>query len=115
MGLNGELRAAGATFVRATATTADYRFYALPGGPPARPALLRVAPGAGAAIALEVWALPTAGFGALVAAIPPPLGIGTVRLADGTAVKGFLVEAEGVRGAEDITAFGGWRAYCEAR
>jgi allophanate hydrolase len=77
--------------------------------------LLRVAPGSGAAIALEVWTLPAAGFGALVAAIPAPLGIGTVQLADGTAIKGFLVEAEGVRGAKDITAFGGWRAYCEAR
>jgi allophanate hydrolase len=115
MGLNGELRAAGATFLRSTATTADYRLYALPGGPPARPGLLRVAADAGAAIALEVWALPAAGFGAFVANIPPPLGIGTVRLADATAVKGFLVEAEGVRGAKDITAFGGWRAYCEAR
>jgi allophanate hydrolase len=43
--------------------------------------------------------------------VPPPLAIGTLVLADGRLVKGFLVEAEAVAGARDITAFGGWRAY----
>lgn len=109
--LNGELTGRGARFVRAVPTTADYRFFALPGGPPFRPGLLRVAEGAGAAIETEVWALPVAGFGAFVGGIPAPLGIGTVRLADGSRPKGFLVEPEGVRGAEDISALGGWRAY----
>jgi allophanate hydrolase len=52
-----------------------------------------------------------AAFGEFVASIPPPLGIGTLRLADGTQPKGFLVEAEATRAARDITAFGGWRAY----
>ena len=41
--------------------------------------------------------------------MPAPLGIGTVTLADGTAPKGFLVEAAGVVGAEDVTACGDWR------
>ncbi len=50
-------------------------------------------------------------FGSFVALIPPPLGIGTVTLADGRKVKGFLCEAHATRGAEDITAFGGWRAW----
>ena len=70
--------------------------------------------GAGAAIEIEVWALPPEGFGRFVAGIPAPLGIGTLRLADGTAPKGFLVEAEGVAGAEDITGYGGWRRYLAA-
>jgi len=39
------------------------------------------------------------------------LSIGTLKLADGTMVKGFLVEAEAVAGARDISSFGGWRAY----
>jgi allophanate hydrolase len=26
-------------------------------------------------------------------------------------VKGFLVEAEAVKAAEDVSGFGGWRAY----
>jgi allophanate hydrolase len=63
----------------------------------------------GRGIALEVWALPKARLGTFVAGVPAPLGLGTVTLADGTAPKGFLVEAAGVVGAEDVTAFGCWR------
>jgi allophanate hydrolase len=110
MGLNHELTARGATFVKAAATEPHYRLYALNGGPPQRPGLVRTANG-GASIATEVWALPPAGFGEFVAAIPSPLGIGTVKLADGTSVKGFLCEAAAIDGARDITSFGGWRAY----
>jgi allophanate hydrolase len=110
MALNGELRTLGARLVEAAVTAPDYRLYALPTTPP-KPGMLRVEPGKGSAIALEVWALPPAAFGQFVAAIPPPLGIGTIRLADGRSVKGFIVEAAGIEGARDISAFGGWRAY----
>lgn len=111
LALNGELLAQGGRHLRRVATAPDYRLFALPGAGPRRPGLLRGPAGEGAAIDTEVWALPAAGFARFVAAIPAPLGIGTVRLADGTAPKGFLVEAEGVRDAEDISALGGWRAY----
>jgi allophanate hydrolase len=110
MPLNGELKSFGARFLEATQTAPDYRLYALSGVPPARPGLLRL-PQDGCAIAVEVWALPAEGFGRFVAAVPPPLTIGTLRLADGRAVKGFLAESEGVNGARDISQFGGWRAY----
>jgi allophanate hydrolase len=113
MALNRELTTRGATFVRAVPTEAAYRLYALPGGPPERPGLVRV--DAGAAIDTEVWALTPAAFGDFVAQIPSPLGIGTLRLADGTAVKGFLCETVATDGARDISAFGGWRAYMAAR
>ncbi|MBA9066146.1 allophanate hydrolase [Methylobacterium fujisawaense] len=113
--LNRELAAHGARYLRTVATRPEYRLYALPGGPPHRPGLLRVAEGDGGAIETEVWALPPAAFGAFVAAIPEPLGIGTLRLADGTAPKGFLVETAGVAGAADITQFGGWRRYLASR
>jgi allophanate hydrolase len=73
--------------------------------------MLRVEVGAGAAIELEIWALSAAAFGKFVAAIPPPLSIGTVRLADGRGVKGFIVEPIDINGARDISAFGGWRAF----
>jgi allophanate hydrolase len=73
--------------------------------------MLRVEAGTGAAIALEIWALPVASFGRFVAAVPPPLSIGTVRLADGRGVKGFIVEAADIDGAREISAFGGWRAF----
>lgn len=109
--LNGEITGLGGRFLRAARTSPDYRFYALPGGPPARPGLVRVAAGSGTAIEVEVWALPAAGFGTFVASIPAPLSIGTLRLGDGTTPKGFLAEPEGLVGAAEIGAHGGWRGY----
>ena len=114
MPLNRELTDRGGSFLRATTTTADYRLFALPGGPPARPGLIRVGAG-GAAIALEVWSLPPEGFGRFVSGIPSPLGIGTLALADGTSVKGFLCETIATEGARDVTEFGGWRAFVAAQ
>jgi len=109
--LNWQLTELGATFLRKAQTTADYKFYALAGGPPARPGLVKSdGPGTGA-VAVEVWSLPKTAFGTFMAGIPAPLGIGTVSLADGTAVKGFICEASGVTGATDITALGDWRSY----
>lgn len=109
--LNHELTERGARYLRAAATAPDYRLYALPGGAPQRPGLLRVETGAGSGIDTEVWTLAAAAFGDFVSGIPSPLGIGTLRLADGTAPKGFIVEAAAVGHAADITSFGGWRAY----
>lgn len=113
MALNHQLIACGAQLVRRACTTADYRLYALPGGPPHRPGLMRVEDGAGKSIDVEVWAMKPAEFGLFVSRIPPPLSVGTVRLADGTAPKGFLVEAAGLEGAADISEYGGWRRYAE--
>ena len=110
MALNGELKALGGRLLEAASTTPDYRLYALATTPP-KPGMLRVAAGTGTQIAVELWALSAANFGKFVAAIPPPLSIGTVRLADGRGIKGFLVEAADVGGARDISSFGGWRAF----
>ncbi|MCI4665524.1 MAG: allophanate hydrolase [Neomegalonema sp.] len=112
--LNSELTSRGGRFLAATETAAEYRLYALPGGPPARPGLLRTAEG-GAPIAVETWALPRAAFGDFIAGIPAPLSIGALKLADGSLVKGFLVEHAGLEGAEDVTRFGGWRAYLQSK
>jgi allophanate hydrolase len=111
MPLNRELRNIQAHFVEATATAPDYRLYALAGTEPPKPGLLRVPSGSGSAIDLEVWAMPAEPFGRFTAAVPPPLSIGTIRLADGRMVKGFLVESEAVNGARDISSFGGWRNF----
>ena len=110
MALNGELQALGGRLLEETTTAPDYKLYALDTTPP-KPGMLRVERGAGSAIKLELWALSAAAFGKFVAAIPPPLSIGTVRLADGRGVKGFLVEPAAIDGARDISAFGGWRAF----
>ena len=114
MALNGELQDLDARFIDATTTTADYKLYALPGTTPPKPGMLRVDAG-GAAIEVEVWALSAKAFGQFVAAIPPPLSIGTVRLVDGRGVKGFLMEAAALPGARDISHFGGWRAFMSAK
>jgi allophanate hydrolase len=113
--LNRELVELGASFSREVETTPDYRLFALPGSSPPKPGLLRVGDGAGAAVKAEVWTLDPAGFGAFVAKIPAPLGIGAIRFKEGGSVKGFLVEAEAVKAAEDISRFGGWRAYLKSR
>ncbi len=110
MVLNGELTSLGGRLLEAAVTAPDYKLYALNTTPP-KPGMLRVDAGAGTAIAVELWALPAAAFGQFVAAIPPPLSIGTVRLADGRGVKGFIVEPIDVIGARDISAYGGWRAF----
>ncbi|TDR89291.1 allophanate hydrolase [Enterovirga rhinocerotis] len=115
MALNHELTSRDGRLLRAGPTTPDYRLFALSGGPPYRPGLMRVADGTGFAIQTETWALSPEAFGTFVAGIPAPLGIGTTRLADGTTPKGFIVEAEGVRGATDISHLGGWRAYMAER
>ncbi len=111
MPLNSELRAAGGRLLERTATAPHYRLYALSGTTPAKPGLLRVKNGAGASIEVEVWALSESAFGRFVAAVPPPLSIGTLELKDERGVKGFLVEAEAIAGARDISSFGGWRAF----
>ena len=110
MALNGELKALRGRLLEATSTAPDYKLYAL-GTTPPKPGMLRVEPGTGSPIELEIWALPAAAFGEFVAAIPPPLSIGTIRLADGRGVKGFIVEPAGINGARDISASGGWRAF----
>jgi allophanate hydrolase len=110
MALNRELTELGGRLLETTTTAPDYRLYALSTTPP-RPGMLRVEAGAGTSIALEVWMLSAAAFGQFVAAIPPPLGIGTIRLADGRGVKGFIVEPAAIAGARDISAYGGWRAF----
>jgi allophanate hydrolase len=78
---------------------------------PPKPGMLRVEAGKGASIELEIWSLSSSAFGKFVNAIPAPMAIGTVRLADGRSVKGFLVEPEVLGEARDITAYGGWRKY----
>lgn len=111
MPLNNQLIERGATLVSQTETAPHYKFFALPGTVPPKPGLLRVDNGAGSAIKVEVWAMPVAQYGSFVALIPSPLGIGTLHLADGSSVQGFICEPQALVGARDITRFGGWRAY----
>lgn len=109
MPLHWQLETRGAKLVAATETEPNYRLYALAGSSPKKPALVHDA--AGQAIKVEVYELGVAEFGSFVAEVPPPLAIGTVVLADGTPVKGFVSEPRATQGAEEVTRFGGWAAY----
>jgi allophanate hydrolase len=111
MPLNAQLTERGARLLAKAETAADYRLFALAGTTPPKPGLLRVAPGTGSRIALEIWDMPLAHYGSFVSLVPGPLSIGTLTLADGSAVQGFLCEAQAALGALDISSFGGWRAY----
>ncbi|MBB4000522.1 allophanate hydrolase [Aureimonas pseudogalii] len=115
MPLNGELTELGGRLVREGRTAPFYRLYALPGTVPAKPGLVRDPAFAGPGIAVEVWSLDPAGFGRFVAGIPQPLGIGKLALDDGSEVSGFVCEPSAIRGALEVTEFGGWRAYVAAR
>ncbi|HMN80128.1 MAG TPA: allophanate hydrolase [Burkholderiaceae bacterium] len=109
MPLNDQLTSRGALLVGETRTAPTYRLFALKGSVPPKPGLLRVPEGS--PIVVELWDVPAAAFGSFVAAIPPPLGIGTLELIDGGRVLGFICESIALVDATDITAYGGWRAY----
>ncbi len=109
MPLHWQLTSREAKFVGAFETAPTYRLYAIAGSVPPKPALVHDE--SGAAIKVEVYELDMAAFGSFTAEVPAPLAIGTVTLADGSSVKGFVSEPRATEGAEDITALGGWRAY----
>jgi allophanate hydrolase len=117
--LHGQLVERGCRLRARTHSAPHYRLYALPGTVPPKPGLARVPAGeTGFAIALEVYDMPLSALGSFLALIPSPLGLGSVQLADGSWVKGFICEGTALApagGAKDISAFGGWRAYLAAR
>jgi allophanate hydrolase len=110
MPLNHQLISAGAFLIEACRTAPSYRLYALKGTVPPKPGLF-FAPEGGAAIEVEVWAVPERGFGPFVAAVPGPLAIGTCTLESGRKVKSFVCEPYALGEAEEITRLGGWREY----
>jgi len=111
--LNHQLTERGGVLLARTASAPRYRLYALAGGPPARPAMVRDEV-RGAAIEVEVWRLPIATLGSFLAGIPAPLGLGRVELADGEWKSGFICAAGALHEPEearDVTEYGGWRAW----
>ncbi|WP_422769629.1 allophanate hydrolase [Plantactinospora sp. WMMC1484] len=114
---NAELVDRDATLAGIARTAPLYRLYRLPSDDGVGlPSLVRVGPGQGAAIEIEVWRVPVGAIGSLLTGIPAPLTLGWLRLHDGREVLGFLAEAyaAGAATAEDITDTGGWRAYRRA-
>ena len=112
MPLHWQLTSRNARLMAETTTAPTYCLYAMADSVPPKPALVHAADGA--AIEVEVYELDVAAFGSFVVEVPAPLAIGTVTLADGSTVKGFVAEPRALVGAKDITALGGWRAFIAA-
>lgn len=111
LALNENLLNIGARFVCEATTAAAYRLWTIQDR---HPAMMRVATG-GHAIALEIWELPAAGIATILQQEPPGLCIGRITLADGESVLGVLGEAYLCAGGEEITQWGGWRAYMASK
>jgi hypothetical protein len=112
--LNYQLTELDAVFVKATRTAKGYRLFNVPEKVPPRPGMVRDSKSE-SAMELEVWSMPLENFGAFIVQIAAPLCIGTVLIEDNRAVYGFLCESDALVGAEEITAFGGWKAYLASK
>ncbi|MGI4794554.1 MAG: allophanate hydrolase, partial [Janthinobacterium lividum] len=115
MPLNHQLQALDASLAETTRTAPEYRLFALAGTMPPKPGLVRTPGFVGGGIEVELWRLSQAAFGRFVAALPQPMGIGKLALADGRLVPGFVCEGCALEGATDITGYGGWRSFVAAR
>ncbi len=105
--LNSQLVLAGGNLVRSASTAANYSLFELD-TVPKKPGLVA---GGSAAIEGELWSLTASGFSTFVDALPAPMVIGAVTLADGSVVRGFLCEPRALNAAREITSFGGWRSW----
>ena len=112
LSLNYQLTERNATLIKKCKTAPKYRLYSLPGTAPRKPGLIRVEEG-GLSIEVEVWEMPVDGLGSFTAGVPAPLGIGNTELDSGEIVKGFICEPYVIEAAQDITEYGGFKAFLE--
>ena len=108
--LNHQLTDLSASLIEKTITATSYQLYALAGGPPCRPGLVRQSEN-GCAIDIEIWEIATSALGTFIQNIPEPLGLGKIEIDTGELVIGFICQPEGIKTATNISQFGGWRSY----
>jgi allophanate hydrolase len=113
--LNWQLTQRNARLIKTCRTAPGYRLYALADTMPAKPGLVRDENFNGPGIEVEIWAMTEDKFGGFVAAVPPPLGIGSVTLDSCEIVKCFICEPHAIAGATEISHLGGWRKYLSSR
>ena len=112
MPLHSQLTERHAHLIKSCKSAKSYRLFALPNTTPPKPGLVKSTSN-GAAIDLEVYAMPVSEVGSFLGLIPAPLGLGNIELDDGTWVKGFICEPYAIEGAKDISDLGGWKAYLQ--
>ncbi|BCI52493.1 allophanate hydrolase [Mycolicibacterium litorale] len=100
----------GARWLGPAVTAPLYQLARLDTAPP-KPGLMRVGAGGGTAIGGELWLIGTAMLGDFLAALPAPMMLGRVTLADGTEVVGFGCALDAWEAGEDISSYGDWRRY----
>ncbi|MEY4483019.1 MAG: hypothetical protein RL693_471, partial [Verrucomicrobiota bacterium] len=113
--LHGQLTDRNARLLWSGRTTPAYRLYALANTTPAKPGLVRDLAFQGEGIEVEVYGLTPENLGSFLTLVSSPLAIGSVELANGNWVKGFVCEPSALQGAKEITEFGGWRAWLSSR
>ncbi len=102
--LESQLAELGAEFCEHTVTAKAYGLYEL-NTVPVKPGLVRK-PEGGNSIEVDVYRISKQSLGRFLDNVNSPLVIGSVELADGRTVKGFLCEEYALSGAEDITSKG---------
>ena len=102
-----QLEELGAAWDGPVRTAARYRMVSLDTVPP-KPGVYRSDDGA--ELVGERWLLSPAGLGAFLAALPEPMLLGSIELADGSKAVGFACDAVAAAGGEDITRYGDWLA-----
>jgi len=112
MALNQQFQALGASFVKTVRSSSHYQLICLTYKTPVRPGMIRLKTG-GVSVEMEIWSLPEPKVGRFLESIDSPLGLGSVELADGSWVKGFICEAWVAADAVDISHHGSWRTYLE--
>ena len=110
--LNQNLLEAGAVFIREDRTAPFYRLWSIDDR---YPGMLRSEAGNARKIELEIWEVNAAGLVRILEQEPAGLTLGRVVLEAGTQVLGILAEPYLVEGRQEITSYGGWRAYIHAK
>jgi allophanate hydrolase len=108
--LNSLVSGRGGRLLRRAQTDAGYRMMRVPGSGVARPGLI-AGDGPAEGFSVEIWEVPLQTLGSLAAELTAPLHFGRLRLSDGTTVLSYLGDDTALAGAQDISEYGGWRAY----
>jgi allophanate hydrolase len=103
-----QLEELGAAWDGPVRTAARYRMVSLDTVPP-KPGVYR-SDDDGAELAGERWLVSEAGLGRFLAALPEPMLLGSIELADGSNAVGFACDAVAAAEGEDITRYGDWLA-----
>lgn len=111
MPLNFQLTSRNGVLLQQTTTSPNYQLFSLNNTSPPKPGLKYTQDGI--SIIVEIWEIPRALFGDIVAEVPAPLGIGNLQLIDGNWVKGFICEGYALTDAKNISEYGGWRKYIQ--